>query len=149
MSNYHPEPYWSDVARRIKARKGKNVIAGDDEPYYRYKRERFLSLLHEIDFKDKTVLEIGSGPGGNLKSLLSLSPRKLTGVDISPEMIELAKSNLPDSVDLIKVNAVIAMCDQALANPRRPSAVIAGWTQSLQRTIHGEQVASDETAYRE
>lgn len=104
MSNYHPEPYWSDVARRIKARKGKNVIAGDDEPYYRYKRERFLSLLHEIDFKDKTVLEIGSGPGGNLKSLLSLSPRKLTGVDISPDMIELAKSNLPDSVDLIKVN---------------------------------------------
>ena len=45
MSEYHPEPYWSDVAKRIKARKGKNVIAGDDEPYYRYKRERFLDLL--------------------------------------------------------------------------------------------------------
>jgi heptosyltransferase I len=31
----------------------------------------------------------------------------------------------PEAMDLIKVDAVIAMCDQALANPRRPSAVIA------------------------
>ena len=95
MSEYHPEPYWSDVAKRIKARKGKNVIAGDDEPYYRYKRERFLDLLNEVDFKGKTVLEIGSGPGGNLKALLAKAPRSLTGVDISPDMVELAKSNLP------------------------------------------------------
>ena len=104
MSQYHPEPYWSDVAKRIKARKGKNVIAGDDEPYYRYKRERFLSLLHEVDFSGKTVLEIGSGPGGNLKELLPRSPKSLTGVDISPDMVELAKSNLPPEVNIIKVN---------------------------------------------
>ena len=31
----------------------------------------------------------------------------------------------PAAMDLIKVDAVIAMTDQALANPRRPSAVIA------------------------
>lgn len=31
----------------------------------------------------------------------------------------------PEAMDLIKVDAVIAMCDQALANPRRPSTVIA------------------------
>jgi SAM-dependent methyltransferase len=104
MSEYHPEPYWSDVAKRIKARKGKNVIAGDDEPYYRYKRERFLSLFHEVDFSGKKVLEIGSGPGGNLKELLSRSPKSLTGVDISPDMVELAKSNLPPEVNIIKVN---------------------------------------------
>jgi SAM-dependent methyltransferase len=104
MSQYHPEPYWSDVARRIKARKGKNVIAGDDEPYYRYKRERFLDLLNEVDFEGKTVLEIGCGPGGNLKALLSKSPKSLTGVDISPDMVELAKSNLPPEVNIIKVN---------------------------------------------
>lgn len=104
MSQYHPEPYWSDVAKRIKARKGKNVIAGDDEPYYRYKRDRFLSLLHEIDFTGKTVLEIGSGPGGNLKELLTRSPKSLTGVDISPDMVELAKSHLPPEVNIIKVD---------------------------------------------
>jgi ubiquinone/menaquinone biosynthesis C-methylase UbiE len=104
MSQYHPEPYWSDVAKRIKTRAGKNVIAGDDEPYYRYKRKRFLSLLTEVDFKGKNVLEIGSGPGGNLKELLSLSPSKLTGADISNDMIALAKSNLPESVNLVKTN---------------------------------------------
>ncbi len=104
MSSYHPEPYWSDVAKRIKARKGKNVIAGDDEPYYRYKRERFLALLEEVDFSGKSVLEIGCGPGGNLKALLAKSPKKLTGVDISPDMVDLAKSNLPPEVDIIKVN---------------------------------------------
>ena len=60
MSEYDPEPYWSDVAKRIKACNGKNVIADDDEPYYRFKRERFLSLLNEVDFKCKTVLETGS-----------------------------------------------------------------------------------------
>ena len=104
MSQYHPEPYWSDVAKRIKSRKGKNVIAGDDEPYYRYKRARFLSLLNEIDFTGKTVLEIGNGPGGNLKALLSKKPKSLTGVDISPEMVELAKSNLPPEVNIIKID---------------------------------------------
>jgi len=104
MSAYQPEPYWSDVAKRIKTREGKNVIAGDDEPYYRYKRKEFLALLKEIDFKGKNVLEIGSGPGGNLKELLALSPAKLTGADISSDMIELAKSNLPESVNLVKTN---------------------------------------------
>ena len=114
MSQYHPEPYWSDVAKRIKARKGKNVIAGDDEPFYRYKRERFLALLNEVDFTGKSVLEIGSGPGGNLKALLSKSPKSLTGVDISPEMIELAKSNLPPEVSIIKVNGTeLPFADQS------------------------------------
>lgn len=107
MSHYHPEPYWSDVAKRIKSRKGKNVIAGDDEPYYRYKRKRFLSLLNDVDFSGKSVLEIGSGPGGNLKELLSHKPASLTGADISADMIALAKSNLPESVNLVKTNGTV------------------------------------------
>lgn len=104
MSQYHPEPYWSDVAKRIQARGGANVIAGDDEPYYRYKRKRFLRLLLDVDFSGKAVLEIGSGPGGNLKELLSKSPKSLTGVDISPDMVALAKSHLPPEVNFIKVD---------------------------------------------
>ena len=107
MSNYHPEPYWSDVAKRIKSRKGKNVIAGDDEPYYRYKRKRFLQLLNDVDFSGKSVLEIGSGPGGNLKELLAHKPASLTGADISADMIALAKSNLPPTVNLVKTNGTV------------------------------------------
>ena len=53
---YHPEEYWTEVADRIASRKDENVIAGDDEPYYRYKRKKFLNLLHQVPFKGKTVL---------------------------------------------------------------------------------------------
>lgn len=102
---YHPEQYWSTVAGQIKSREDHNVIAGDDEPYYRYKRTRFLDLLRTVDFNGKSVLEIGCGPGGNLKEIHeSYSPKNLTGVDISNAMIDLAKSNLPEAVEIIRIN---------------------------------------------
>ncbi len=104
-STYHPEKYWSEVAKVIKKRdNGKNVIAGDDEPYYRYKRQKFLSLLHSIDFSNKTVLEIGCGPGGNLIEVSKKNPAKLTGVDISEDMISLAKNKVPNHVSVVKTN---------------------------------------------
>lgn len=107
MSEYHPEPYWSEVAKRIKSRKGKNVIAGDDEPYYRYKRKEFLKLLKEVDYSGK-ILEVGCGPGGNLKELHTIThPQNsltFTGVDISEDMLRLAKSNLPAEINLFKTN---------------------------------------------
>lgn len=102
---YHPEPYWSTVAQRIGSRNGKNIIAGDDEPYYRYKRERFLEMLATVDFTEKSVLEIGHGPGGNLKFVHdNFTPSRLCGVDISADMIRLARSILPESVELTKIN---------------------------------------------
>ena len=104
MSGYHPEPYWSEVAQRIKSRAGINVLAGDDEPYYRYKRKRFLSLLLGLPFNGKSVLEIGHGPGGNLAEVYRHQPAQLHGVDISADMIALAGSHLPSSVHLHKIN---------------------------------------------
>jgi len=101
---YHPEPYWSEVAQRIASRKGENVIAGDDEPFYRYKRKRFLELLHSVDFSNKNVLEIGCGPGGNLQEVWSQKPTKLTAVDISADMIKLAKAKNDTAVDIVKIN---------------------------------------------
>lgn len=104
MSNYHPEPYWSDVAKRIDTRKGQNLIAGDDEPYYRYKRKQFLNLLLEVDFSNQSVLEIGSGPGGNLKAISeSQSVPGLRAVDISSDMIALAKKTVP-GIDIQKID---------------------------------------------
>lgn len=91
---YHPNDYWTKVAEEIKNRGSKNFLAGDDEPYYRYKRERFINLLRKTDFKDKQVLEVGCGPGGNLLEISSFFPALLVGVDISEEMINLATSNL-------------------------------------------------------
>ncbi len=102
---YHPEKYWTEVGERIRKREdGKNVIAGDDEPYYRYKRERFLDLLNSVDVNNKSVLEVGCGPGGNLLELLTKKTSKLVGVDISREMVSLAKKNLPKEVNVLKID---------------------------------------------
>ncbi len=103
--NYHPEPYWSKVANRIASREDKNVIAGDDEPFYRYKRRKFLKMLDEVDFAGKTVLEVGHGPGGNLAYLYGKKPKKLVGADISQDMINLATKNLEGKdIELVKTN---------------------------------------------
>jgi len=104
MSEYHPEPYWSEVAKRIKSRKGENVIAGDDEPFYRYKRKQFLKMLHAVDFNGKSILEIGSGPGGNLKEIWAQNPSRLVGADISLEMILIAQNHLSDKIELEKID---------------------------------------------
>lgn len=102
--SYHPEPYWNEVAARIAARGEGNVIAGDDEPYYEYKRRKFLQLLHAIPFEGRHVLEIGSGPGGNLQEISRRRPASLTGADISDEMLALAGRQLGAKASLVKIN---------------------------------------------
>ena len=102
---YHPEKYWTEVGARIESRdNGKNVIAGDDEPFYRYKRKRFLDLLHSVDVANKSVLEVGSGPGGNLLELSKKDLSKLAGVDISDQMISLARKKVPSNVTVYKTD---------------------------------------------
>jgi len=102
---YNPETYWSDVGSRIEERdNGKNIIAGDDEPFYRYKRQEFLKMLNRLDFEGKSVLEIGNGPGGNLIQVWNHQPASLVGVDISEQMVKLAKNKVPDQVEIIKIN---------------------------------------------
>lgn len=102
---YIPESYWDEVARQIKLRKGRNFVAGDDEPYYRYKRNKFLNLLNSINFADKKVLEVGSGPGGNLLEIYNHRPAVLYGADISDEMIELSQKNTGNrNITIVKTN---------------------------------------------
>lgn len=101
--SYHPETYWNEVAQRVASRGEGNIIAGDDEPYYRYKRKKFLRLLHAIPFSGKTVLEVGPGPGGNLIEIWKHNPRELCGADISGEMIALAQKNLPPEIRLYRI----------------------------------------------
>ena len=103
--SYNPEIYWDKVAKKIALRNDFKIIAGDDEPYYRYKRKRFLELLDTIDFSHKKVLEIGSGPGGNLNHLNSKGCKSITGVDISNQMVELSKQLLQGlEINIIKTN---------------------------------------------
>lgn len=103
-SSYHPESYWTQVADRIDSRQGANVIAGDDEPFYRYKRQQFLKLLHALNYEGKVVLEIGHGPGGNLLEVWKHKPAELLGVDISSRMVEIARKNIPAAIQIQKVD---------------------------------------------
>ncbi|HEU4471280.1 MAG TPA: class I SAM-dependent methyltransferase [Flavisolibacter sp.] len=104
---YHPEPYWNEVAKRVARRGDIKLIAGDDEPYYRYKRARFLGLFRRIGFKGKSVLEIGSGPGGNLAELVNMSAASIHGVDISDEMVAMSKKMLAGkNVQVAKIDGL-------------------------------------------
>ncbi|MDY6876010.1 MAG: class I SAM-dependent methyltransferase [Chloroflexota bacterium] len=106
---YNPRTYWTEVADRIQARGSQSLVAGDDTPFYRYKRARFLEEFTKIDFRDKSVLEVGCGPGGNLEIVHSATPKRLVGCDISQKMIDLATQNLQavlPSVELILTDGV-------------------------------------------
>ena len=106
MTDYDPEIYWSRVAQEIEKR-GDNYVAGDDNPYYRYKRRKFLKeFLDAIDFQSKTVLEVGFGPGGNLKHIAKHhAPKGIFGADVSQKMLELAAKNLSmHDVTLVRID---------------------------------------------
>lgn len=104
VEKYHPEKYWNEVSTTIKKRKGNDLIAGDDEPYYVYKRQKLLQMFAALDIKGHSVLEIGPGPGGNLIEMLKKSPSKLEGVDISQNMIDLATKNTNNQVKIHKTD---------------------------------------------
>jgi hypothetical protein len=93
---YDPETHWSYVGQQIQQRGGDNVIAGDNNPYFVYKRSKFLRrFLDTIDFNSKTIMEVGFGPGGNLRHIaMNHRPRFIYGADISQTMYDIASRNL-------------------------------------------------------
>lgn len=102
---YQPETYWNEVAQQVSERKDIRIMAGDDEPYYRYKRKRYLELMDQIDFSGKSVLEIGPGPGGNLDYLTHRNCSRIAGADVSAKMLLLAGELLRNKpVELVKIN---------------------------------------------
>jgi ubiquinone/menaquinone biosynthesis C-methylase UbiE len=97
---YSVNEYWEDVAQRIKSREIGNVIAGDDEPYYVYKRALSQKILREFDLKNKTILELGYGAGGNLIEFAKMQTAKIFGADRSKTMYDLSSSLLKDIPNL-------------------------------------------------
>jgi ubiquinone/menaquinone biosynthesis C-methylase UbiE len=64
------------------------------------KRAKFVAkFLSQLDVRGKTVLEVGCGPGGNLRVLRTLEPRRLVGADVSQAMLDLA-----DHDELVKID---------------------------------------------
>jgi SAM-dependent methyltransferase len=107
-SSSNPEPYWSRVAIDIRKRGPDNYVAGDDNPFYRYKRRKFLArFLGSIDFDSKVVLEVGPGPGGNLLQIIRAGAKRVIGIDISKQMLDLAAETLrgqETNVQLLKTD---------------------------------------------
>lgn len=105
---YDIESYWSRVAAEIERRGAGRYVAGDDDPYYRYKRAKFVRrFLATLDVAGRRVLELGCGPGGNLVELARLRPAAIIGVDISGAMLDLAGravAHIPVPSDLRKTD---------------------------------------------
>jgi SAM-dependent methyltransferase len=107
MENYNLSAYWDAVGKEIEKRSDIQIIAGDDEPYYRYKRKLFLKLMDSVPFENKTLLEVGCGPGGNLAYLQGRNCKKIAGVDISGVMVDIArKLLLAKNITVEKIDGV-------------------------------------------
>ena len=48
------------------------------------------------NLKNKTVLCIGCGSGEECEHLLSLKPKRIIGIDLSKELIAIARESYPD-----------------------------------------------------
>jgi SAM-dependent methyltransferase len=102
--------YWTKVGDEILRRSDPATvpatIAGDDTPFQRYKAARCAELFAEVPIRDRSVLEVGCGPGGNLMRLSALGPRRLVGCDISPPMLTAARGNTAGGVPLVQTDGV-------------------------------------------
>lgn len=91
---YSPRQYWEGVGQRLGTRNENRLLAGEQTPFYAVKREMFLDrlLVPAIEAGDRTVLEIGCGPGGNLAWLQERGVQAL-GLDISSSMLHAAQES--------------------------------------------------------
>jgi S-adenosylmethionine-diacylgycerolhomoserine-N-methlytransferase len=68
-------------------------------PAFLFGRREIVRWISEQE-PSGTLLEIGCGTGHILKSLAQSTDCKLTGIDLSPEMLEIAKRKLPPEIIL-------------------------------------------------
>ena len=104
--SYDRESYWSAVGQHIEDRTARRDVAGDENAFYRYKRRKMLAkFLGALPVDGRTVMELGSGPGGNLEWLArNRKPAQLIGVDISSTMLRLASERLGRLATLLKTD---------------------------------------------
>jgi SAM-dependent methyltransferase len=64
-------------------------------PVHRHQRDALRAKVRQLDVR--TVLDVGCGSGDNLSALATLPGLMLTGVDISPEALALARQRVPSA----------------------------------------------------
>src|SRR4030095_12586476 len=75
--------------------------------------ETYDFVCNNLLQNDPNILELGCGPGNITKYLLSKRPDfNITGIDVAPNMIELAKANNPTAnfivMDIRQINQLPA-----------------------------------------
>lgn len=91
---YSARKYWEGVGQRLGERSENQLLAGEESPFYAVKRNMFLDklLLPAIDEGDRTMLEVGCGPGGNI-GWLQDKGLQMYGIDLSSAMLRAALRN--------------------------------------------------------
>ena len=94
-----------DFYNKESSQYSKKRYEGQTVTYFQFlfkrRRELFLAFVHQIEasFKDSTALEIGCADGVIVKKLLQKSKESfssVTGIDVSPKMIEEARATTTD-----------------------------------------------------
>ncbi|MBM3230679.1 class I SAM-dependent methyltransferase [Candidatus Pacearchaeota archaeon] len=73
----------------------KKLISSDGSFWNNFLEIPMRKILKEIS-KNKKILDLGCGSGIRTKKLFSLNPRKIVGLDLSPELIKIAKNNFSE-----------------------------------------------------
>lgn len=86
------EDYWSARALREYQYKGEKLYTITAAPYYVKRREIIIRTLRRLikKYKVKKIADLGCGDGEYLRILYN-DNYKFTGVDISSEMLKVAK----------------------------------------------------------
>lgn len=104
LAGYEMERHWSGVGEKVRGRPSDNLLAGDDAPYYEYKAALFRDRFDpKIRVEGLSVLDVGCGPGGKLRSMSAQHPDRVVGCDQSSEMVNLAKRNAPEA-DVLQID---------------------------------------------
>jgi SAM-dependent methyltransferase len=157
--SYDRGAYWSDVAMRIdeRAPDGDWDLAGNEGPIPRYKRSMTIQRLATLDVAGKSVLELGPGPGGNLRLLRDHGAGRLIGYDIAPQMVRIAQRNLGDRAEIHQFDGSrLPLADQEVdialtvtVLQHNPEAAVPGLLDELTRVTRSTlELIEDTTRFR-
>ncbi len=72
------------------------LSAACDAVFRRGMEQRFRYVTEHMEWQDRTVLDVGCGPGHYMAQFVHKGATKVVGLDFAPAMIELARANLRD-----------------------------------------------------
>ena len=88
------------LKRPVKAAKAydlwaQNYESEDDNLIFELEKKILEKLFLDIELNNKTVLDYGCGTGRNWQNIISKNPEKITGCDVSSEMLRQLKLKYP------------------------------------------------------